>query len=1069
MGKKMHIRWLIVVLCWMLAGTLIYPLSTKAQSGSGPHVVSTIPLEQQSGIAVDSIMQIEFDEEVVAVDNVEPIVVLSSEGVVPSDKSIQGKTLTITPQHPLPYDQTIFVYIPNDSLQSVTGELLQQTYTFSYRTETHPVIELEPVSELSVMYASPTVQQEVDVDTPLYLQFNTLIQADEQYSGINLRMGEAEIPVQTVIQDDILWLIPDQPLQHDEYYEVMVPAGAIQSVTGALQNDMYTYTFETAPARLMMMRSAHAQKQVKLAVGFYSTAEVRSDGTVWTWGYNNKGQLGDGTTVNTKIPKQVLGPGGNNVASVAAGSEYMVALKTDGSVWTWGDNQYGLLGDGTMTTTSTSVQVKGAGGVGFMSDITAISASTSDRVVLKSNGTVWTWGYNYDGNLGDGTRIRRTTPVPVKGPGGQGILSNITAIDTKAGHMLALRSDGTVWAWGRNDYGQLGDGTTIDRHTPVQVKGLEGTGVLTDVIAVSAGNVSSYALKSDGSVWSWGANTFNMLGDGTAVHRSTPVQVKQQGMGFLFDIVAIEAGGMSAYALKSDGTLYSWGSNAMGELGDGTTTDRSNSVKVKNETNSDGVQAISFLAAGSSMVLALKADGTLLGWGFNYYGQLGDGTTTSRSLPVVLGNSSGGLPKQEVPIAAGRSHTAYIKPDGTVWSWGANDYGQLGDGTTIQRRSPVQVKGLVSIVAVTASNNHTLALKSDGTVWSWGLNDSGQLGDGTTTFTRHTPVQVKGMGGTGYLTDIVAIRTNNYHSVALKSDGTVWTWGKNNFGQLGNGTSSSYYAPVQVRGRFGIGELTNIVSIAAGTYHTVALKVDGTVWSWGYNAYGQLGDGTETNSQTPVQVKWGRHPLTSITALDAGDLFTVALDALGTVYSWGFGGFGRLGNGETSNQLTPVTVKRMGGEGILRNVKTLSTGVSHTAAIATDGTVWSWGDNTSGGLGDGTTTDRTTPVQVRGAGGVGIMSNVANIAVGLNYTTVVTSDNNVWSWGNNASGQFGNGTNVNSFYPTGVKWPKLNVYQYDASNRLIVFQFWVGDNEYRRIYTYDANGNLVSTVTSLLS
>lgn len=1079
MGKKMHVRWLIVVLCSMLAGTLIYPLSTKAQSGSGPRVVSTIPLEQQSLIAVDAIMQIDFDEEVVAVENVERIVVLSSEGVMPSDKSIQGKTLTITPQHPLPYDQTIFVYIPNDSLQSMTGELLQQTYTFSFMTEPHPVIELEPVSALSIMYVSPTVQQKADVDTPLYLQFNTWIQADEQYSGINLRMGEAEIPVQTVIQDDMLWLIPNQPLQHDEHYEVMVPAGAIQSVTGAIQNDRYTYTFETSPARQMMMRSAHGQQQVNLAAGFNSTAEVRSDGTVWTWGYNNNGQLGDGTTVHTKIPKQVLGPGGNgylgNVASVAAGSEYMVALKSDGSVWTWGDNEYGHLGDGTMTTTSTPVQVKGAGGVGLLSDITAISAGTSGRVVLKSNGTVWTWGNNYYGNLGDGTRISRTAPVPVKGPGGEGVLSNITAIDTKAGHVLALRSDGTVWAWGRNDYGQLGDGTTINRYTPTQVKGIEGTGILTDVIAVSAGNVSSYALKSDGTVLSWGANTFKQLGDGTAVHRSTPAQVKgQQGIHILFGIVAIEAGGISAYALKSDGTLYSWGSNTMGQLGDSTTTDRSNPVPVINETNSGSLQAISFLAAGGSMVLALKADGTLLGWGFNYYGELGDGTTTSRNIPVVVGNSSGGLPKQEAPIAAGHSHTAYIKPDGTVWSWGANNYGQLGDGTTIQRRSPVQVKGpggqgfLSSVVAVAASNNHTLALKSDGTVWSWGWNDFGQLGDGT-SITRHTPIQVKGMGGTGYLTDIVAIRTNNYHSVALKSDGTVWAWGNNNFGQLGNGTSASYYIPVQVRGRFGNGELTNIVSIAAGIYHTVALKADGTVWSWGYNADGQLGDGTETMSKTPVQVKWGRHPLTSIKALDAGDYFTVALNANGFVYSWGYGESGRLGNGETSNQLTPVNVKGMGGEGSLSNVQSLSTGGSHTAAIATDGTVWSWGANTSGRLGDGTEVSHATPIQVKGVGGTGIMSNVANIAVGYNYTTVLTSDNNVWSWGNNTSGQFGNGTNVSSFYPTGVKWPKQNVYQYDASNRLIVFQFWVGENEYRRIYTYDANGNLISTVTSRVS
>ena len=197
-----------------------------------------------------------------------------------------------------------------------------------------------------------------------------------------------------------------------------------------------------------------------------------------------------------------------------------------------------------------------------------------------------------------------------------------------------------------------------------------------------------------------------------------------------------------------------------------------------------------------------------------------------------------------IAIAAGGSHTLALKSDGTVWAWGDNGYGHLGDGTTTERYTPVQVSGLTGVIAISAGGYHSAALKSDGTVWAWGWNCEGQLGNGTTSDVNPFPVQVSG------LTAVKAIAAGANYSKALKSDGTVWAWGAGYYGQLGDGTTVSKYTPVQVSG------LTGVAAIGSGEYqfHSIALKSDGTVWTWGYNYYGQLGDGTTINKTAPTQV-----------------------------------------------------------------------------------------------------------------------------------------------------------------------------------------------------------------------
>ncbi len=444
---------------------------------------------------------------------------------------------------------------------------------------------------------------------------------------------------------------------------------------------------------------------------------------------------------------------------------------------------------------------------------------------------IWAWRNNYNGELHDSTSRTNTNISKYS----SGFLTNVIAISAGNRHSLALKNDGTVWAWGSNSNGQLGDGTSgINKNIPVQVKDVtDPTGFLTNIIAIFASWRHSLALKIDGTVWAWGNNYDGQLGDSTSgMNKNIPVQVKDatDPTGFLTNIIGVSAGWFHSLALKADGTVWAWGNNSKGQLGDGNFgTNKNIPVQVK------------------------------------------DTTDPSTFITNVIS------------IFASWSHSLALKTDGTVWAWGNNYDGQLGDGTSgTNKNIPVQVQDvtdptdfLTNVIDISAGWFHSLGLKIDGTVWACGGNTSGQLGDGTCGSNKNIPVQVK--DSTGFLTNIIAISAGWSHSLALKTDGTVWAWSRNIEGQLGDGTSgNNKNIPVQVKDATDpTGFLTNVIDISAGWSHSLALKTDGTVWAWGNNYNGQLGDGNSgTNKNIPVQVKDVTDPfdfITNVMAISAGD------------------------------------------------------------------------------------------------------------------------------------------------------------------------------------------------------
>jgi alpha-tubulin suppressor-like RCC1 family protein len=378
-------------------------------------------------------------------------------------------------------------------------------------------------------------------------------------------------------------------------------------------------------------------------------------------------------------------------------------------------------------------------------------------------------------------------------------------------------------------------------------------------------NLEEYLVKrsyfDQGGLWGWGYNNYGQLGTTTiGTGTSSPVQTFAGGTNWK----SVSCGGYNSAAIKTDGTLWTWGLNLYGQLGNNDSGVGERSSPIQTVSGGTDWKAV---AGGDNHMTAIKTDGTLWTWGFNTSGQLGTNDITHRSSPIQT--VSGGTDWKQV--SAGRSHTATIKNNGELWTFGDNTYGQLGDSSLLHKSSPIQtIAGGTNWKSVICGGYHTTAIKTDGTLWVWGENASGQLGVGDVAI-RSSPVQTVAGGN-----DWKSVGAGYANTAAIKTNGELWNWGRNDYGQLGTNDRTSRSSPIQtVAG----GNDWKSVDVGVGGLHTVALKLNGEVWNWGYNLVGCLGDNSVAPKSSPVQTVAGG---TNWKMVVCGDAHTMAINE-----SWG--------------------------------------------------------------------------------------------------------------------------------------------------------------------------------------
>ncbi|WP_158336163.1 RCC1 domain-containing protein [Bifidobacterium actinocoloniiforme] len=922
----------------------------------------------------------------------------------------------------------------------------------------------------------------------------------------------------------------------------------------------------------------------RISAGYDHSLAIGSDGNTYAWGYNNEGELGDGTNTQRSLPVRVNTPTGVTFTQINAGKYHSLAIGSDGNTYAWGDNGSGELGDDSKINRSTPVPVHAPSGVTF----TQISAGGAHSLAIGSDGNTYAWGDNSFGQMGTGTSSS-TLPKRVSAPAGV----TFTQINAGWNHSLAIGSNRNTYAWGANWYYQLGDDSKINRSTPVPVHAPSGV----TFTQISAGWGHSMAIGSDNYTYAWGYNNEGELGDGTPNLRSTPVRVSTPA-GVRF--TRISAGYWHSLAIGSDGntytygSAYAWGNNSEGELGHGTGGNQHTPAPVSTPSSGNPTNTWKTISAGNSHSLALDSDGHAYAWGYNRFGQLGDGTTNDHSKPapvltpryvidgVAFGGASvtsktvnattgawdmhvpqhtpgavdvtvayhldgldvngnianpryqsgtvtlrytyatpytvsfqlGGAPgtppasqysypddPQPInwpvpdPVWAGHWFDGWAKPDGSPWdftqpvrndltltatwrtprftmtptrgpdtggaaihvtppnppddgitymqvsagythslaigtdgnaySWGDNQHGQLGDGTTANRNLPVRVHAPngARFTSVSAGNGFSLAISSDGRLYSWGSNSNGQLGDGAAT-DRATPVPVNpAADGTATWKTISA---GYYHSLALSSDGHAYSWGSNANGQLGNGGTDAnpHTTPSRVTDPSGT---TTWTSVSAGGYHSLAISGDGHAYSWGANQYGQLGSGTNPHTTpAPVSDPAGK-PNTTWTSVSAGQYHSLAISGDGHAYSWGSNNNGRLGDNTTTDRTTPTPVSDPTGKPNT-TWTSVSAGGAHSLAISGDHHAYSWGWNTYGQLGNGSSDSNphTTPAPVSDPAGKP-NTTWTSVSAGGAHSLAISGDHHAYSWGWNAYGQLGDGATTNRGTLAPVHAPAITV------------------------------------------
>jgi alpha-tubulin suppressor-like RCC1 family protein len=791
----------------------------------------------------------------------------------------------------------------------------------------------------------------------------------------------------------------------------------------------------------------------QLSAGLYHALLVRPNGQLYAWGDNSEGQLGDPASATSslfikRVPVAVSPgaiPAGTRFVQVSGGQYHSLALAANGMLYAWGKNEYGQLGNNTTTNSNAPVAVSlGAAPAGTR--FVWVSAGASHSLALAADGTLYAWGDNASGQLGTGTTINSSAPVAVR-PGATPAGTRFVQVSAGSNYSLALAADGMLYAWGHNPNGELGNNTTTDSNAPVAVS-LGAAPAGTRFVQVRAGRYHALALAADGTAYAWGYNASGQLGNGSRSSSKVPVAVRLGAAPVGTRFVQLSAGSDHSLALAADGTLYAWGYNYYGQLGNYGTANSNVPVAVSPGAVPAGTR-FAQVSAGDNYSLALAADGTPYAWGYNTSGQLGNnGSISDRtsSVPVaVLAPAATGYAQ----AAAGGNHSLGLRTNGTLYAWGYNAYGQLGNDATADSPWPVAVRlgaapAGTRFGQVSAGDIHSLVLAADGTAYAWGYNGMGQLGNNTTA---NSPVPVAVSAPAGVL--FTQVSAGELHSLALAADGTLYAWGDNRLGQLGNGSTTASLVPAPVSaGAIPAG--TRFVQVSAGLNYSLALAADGTIYGWGYNSSGQLGNGATTASLVPVAASLGAAPAgTRFVQVSAGMSHVLGLAADGTLYAWGNNAFDQLGNGGSANaNPLPVAVSTPTGVRFTQ----VSAGGLHSLGLAADGTLYAWGDNLYGQMGNSLFDYSNVPVAESSG-----LTQWRGVAAGSTayHSLILGAEAAIFSAGYNGEGELGDGTTTNSptFLRSQAPLPvQLSAFTAQAAGPAAVLLAWVTASEVNSAY-----------------
>ena len=731
-------------------------------------------------------------------------------------------------------------------------------------------------------------------------------------------------------------------------------------------------------------------------------------------------------------------------SSISSGSIFSCGI-IKGKVYCWGYNDYGELGNNSTKYSLVPVAVDTTG-VLKGKTITAISTGYYHSLALASDGTVYSWGENNNGALGNNSTDDSAVPVAVDMTG---VLKGktITAISASAGYSLVLTSDGMVYSWGYNGYGQLGNGSTTESYLPVAV---DTTGVLKGktITAISTSDENSLALASDGTVYSWGNNDYGGLGNNSTNESNVPAAVATAGTPMDGKtIIAISAGGCHSLALASDGTVYSWGENNDGALGNNSTkyslvpvaVDMTGALKGKTIT---AISASDNFGSTTKVGhnLALASDGTFYWWGYDDGNNL-DRNATGSLVPVAF--TTAGTPmagKNIIEVAVGYIHSLVLASDGTVYSWGYNDYGELGNNSLINSHVPVQVDAnFVNLPKVSLCGNSLTNLSIDvsgNDQKLTGLTPPCKIGPANLSITNDVGLTYSSNDLYSYTDSLALTFTTTLPGTSSTSGGDTVTI---------TGTGLDIYDKVTIGNKLATNVAANNDETALviktpsnnpGSYDIAIDASDGQkVVKSNAILYMDAGsvaqpvitgispaEGPEAGSQ---QVKISGQNLdlaSSFNAISGGIMTTCAITKQ-KVYCWGANYYGELGNNSTTNSSVPVAVTTAGTPMAGKTITAISTGYYHSLALASDGTVYSWGYNSDGELGNNSTTNSSVPVVVTTAGTPMAGKTITAISAGMYYNLALASDGTVYGWGYDGQGQLGNNPtdpNADSLVPVAV-------------------------------------------------